>query len=125
MITRAPAPCHHKVKHQHGTQNAYLQDGCRCDPCTDANTATMRAYRRTRPAAMVPAGPARAHIRTLLMGGHTWHSIGVAAGIDPLTVQAIVEGVPRRGEYARRTIRKSTATRILNITPDVTHAAAA
>jgi hypothetical protein len=117
VTTRAPAPCHHKVKHQHGTQNAYLQDGCRCDPCTDANTAAMRAYRLTRTASMVPAGPARAHIRALLAHGHTWHSIGTAAGLDPLTVQAIIEGVPRRGEYPRQTIRAATAQAILNYQP--------
>lgn len=120
---RAPAPCHHQTRHHHGTRDAYLQDGCRCDPCKDANTASMRAYRAKRRTRMVPAGPARTHIRQLLATGHTWHSIGQAASLNPLTVQAIIEGIPTRGEYPRRNIRHATATAILTIRKDIPLAA--
>lgn len=29
----------------HGTKSTYTNWGCRCEPCTQANTATIREYR--------------------------------------------------------------------------------
>lgn len=34
---------------RHGTSNGYGNWGCRCHPCTDANTTAMRNYRQGRP----------------------------------------------------------------------------
>jgi hypothetical protein len=30
---------------RHGTANGYVNHGCRCQPCRDANAAAMREYR--------------------------------------------------------------------------------
>jgi hypothetical protein len=34
--------------HRHGTRYAYIRHGCRCQPCTQANTDAAREYRRRR-----------------------------------------------------------------------------
>lgn len=39
---------HPRVKHAHGTSNAYRQDGCRCGPCTAAAQKDRRAYKVAR-----------------------------------------------------------------------------
>lgn len=73
-VDRTPKPCQHKeAEHEHGTYACYVQDYCRCPPCTLANSGYERerirqqAYGRWN--GLVDAGPARRHIESLLTQG--------------------------------------------------------
>ncbi|MEV6413885.1 hypothetical protein [Kribbella sp. NPDC051718] len=73
-IDRTPKPCLHKqANHEHGTYACYVQDLCRCLPCAASNASyeenrtRQQAYGRWN--GLVDAGPARAHIQSLLNQG--------------------------------------------------------
>ena len=73
-IDRTPKPCLHKeADHQHGTYACYVQDYCRCTPCSKANSdyelerVRQQAYGRWN--GLVDAEPARRHVRELMEQG--------------------------------------------------------
>lgn len=42
-----PRPCNHpQARHEHGTEQAYISDRCRCTPCRDAHASKATARRR-------------------------------------------------------------------------------
>lgn len=92
---------------EHGHRWAYAR-GCRCDPCTDANTAEARRLEREG-TDLVDAGPARAHLRSLLARGAGQKPLARAAGVNVKSIVAIADG-----EVSR--IRPERAQLILALT---------
>lgn len=92
------------VRHQHGTNTAYVTDRCRCDPCTRA----MRRYNKSKRLRGIPsyvdATNARNHIRHLVDGvGVTIIGVSKATGLNASTIRLIYQGQPKasRGTYHR------------------------
>lgn len=81
---------------RHGSRTGYVK-GCRCTPCTDANTAD-HAHRSERVAAgeascdWVPAAPARAHLRILAGQGAETKPLARAAGLNIKTINGLLDG---------------------------------
>jgi transcriptional regulator with XRE-family HTH domain len=121
---RTPKPCRHKyTRHQHGTREAYLQDECRCSPCSAANAAYQRrrhrtaAYGRT-PTGWVDATPVRAHVENLRAAGLGRTEIAARAGLDGAVVYCLLHG--RNGRPPTRRVAARTAQQLLAVPlPDV------
>ncbi len=114
--------CEHvTVQHKHGTQGAYTQDGCRCTPCTRANTATKREYRTAvaygRREGLVKAEPVRQHLADLRAAGFSLQSIADASGLALSSIGALVYGVPARELPPTTHVRVDTADRLLAVDP--------
>jgi len=112
--------CEHvTVQHKHGTQGAYTQDGCRCTPCTRANTATKRAYRTAvaygRREGLLKAEPVRQHLADLRAAGFSLQTIADASGLALSSVAALVYGVPARELPPTTHVRVDTADRLLAV----------
>lgn len=98
---------------EHGVRARYVA-GCRCAPCRKANTL----YQRTRARAkvyghanpLVDATPSRQHAVRLGKAGMGWRTIAEVAGVPKSTLQRVLD-------RERRYLRKSTADRILAVTP--------
>ncbi len=68
---------------KHGTLQAYIKGGCRCDECREHRCRWQKRYLfdvSQGRARMVPAGPAQQHLRELKAGGMSWKAIRVAGG---------------------------------------------
>lgn len=84
----------------HGTRARYVVDGCRCRPCTRANTdyenrrTKLIAYGRWKP--YVPAGPTRAHLDWLLRCGVGLRVVADETGHSRSSLQRV-----RRGETTK------------------------
>lgn len=75
--------CEHERRHHHGTVRAYIADKCRCDPCTDAHSATAKRYKLDKALnrdRLVPAAPVRRHIARLRDSGLTMDRIIAMSG---------------------------------------------
>lgn len=72
-----------------------------------------RAHGRSH--AVVPVGPARDHVTSLLDAGFTASSIARAAGVPHDTVLGIAEGFAKGRQPGRATIQRPTARRILGV----------
>lgn len=94
---------------EHGHRWAYAR-GCRCDPCSDANTAEARRLAEEG-TDLVDARPAREHLRRLLARGAPQTPLARAAGVNVKSIVAIA-----RGEVSR--IRPERAQLILALTVD-------
>ncbi|WP_170963556.1 hypothetical protein [Cellulosimicrobium cellulans] len=109
---RTPMPCRHEdAQHQHGTRGCYVQDECRCIPCTTANSeyeaqrTRERAYGRT---AFVDAAAAVKHARELMNAGLGSRRIAELAGVSRSTLAALLRG-------ARTTTRQSIVDKLLAV----------
>jgi hypothetical protein len=89
--------------------------GCRCQPCKDARSADGRARRQRVEPAYVAANPARAHVAWLGDQGVGMKQIVKVSGVSHGCLWKLVYGLPPRGVSKR--IRKSTADKILAVTP--------
>lgn len=100
----------------HGNRRAYL-GGCRCRPCTDAQTAynTRRerliAYGRWKP--YVDAQPAREHVLALVEQGLSWRRTAELAGVAKSTVSSLLFG--KSGKKPTAQLRPRTAEAILAV----------
>jgi superfamily II DNA or RNA helicase len=94
---------------EHGHRWAYAR-GCRCDPCTDANSAEARRL-VAEGTDLVDARPAREHLRRLLARGAGQKPLARAAGVNVKSIVAIAAG-----EVSR--IRPERAQLILALTHD-------
>lgn len=125
-IDRTPKPCRHKqARHEHGTHACYVLDRCRCWPCAKANTAyesmrsRQKAYGRWEP--YIHAGPAVAHVRTLMAAGIGLKQITKLTGVSGGMLWKLVygkrgpDGVPRPSTQ----IRRETAERLFKVQPGV------
>ena len=111
---------HENVHHEHGTNQAYVNDGCRCADCREANR--LQQANRNRAIAYgrftdgkTPAGPARAHVLSLRTAGTTLRHISEASGVPFNVVKTLVYG---RGADAQvRSIKKGYADALLGVQP--------
>lgn len=118
----SPRPCTHNGRHQHGHAATYKHCGCRCWPCrramlTDHHQAERnRAYGRSR---LVPATPARDHLRRLMDAGMGRPRIAQLSGVEESILCRILAGKTRDGrrETTQR-ITRATEARILAVTYD-------
>lgn len=98
-------------KYPHGTRMRYL-GGCKCMECRAANSrysvARDHAVRNGEWDGLVPAMPARRHMRRLSRGGVGYKSIAAAASVSKSVAFKIFSG-------RRSAIRKSTERRILAV----------
>ena len=103
---------------KHGTNNCYVNRGCRCEPCTRAQRLRVNLYRSKTGAGsrrgpvdpiFVPIEPARAHVRQLRDSGYllTWIAADIGASLATLS-WAMSKG---------RRIDRHRAARILALRP--------
>ena len=110
---------HVRVRHQHGTRAAYVQDRCACGPCTAANTEAERrrstaiAYGTWR--GLVDATEVRSHVQLLREQGLSLKRIAQLSGVGQGTLSALVYGEPSRGRRPRTQVRPATQRRLLAV----------
>ncbi len=110
---------HVRVRHEHGTRGAYVQDRCGCAPCTAANTEAQR--RRSTAIAygtwsgLVDAGAARGHVHSLREQGLSLKRIAQLSGVGQGTLNALVYGEPSRGRPPLSQLRPDTERRLLAV----------
>jgi len=110
---------HVRVRHQHGTRAAYVQDRCGCGPCTAANTEAER--RRAKAIAygtwrgLVDAAAVRAHVQSLRAQGLSLKRIAQLSGVGQGTLSALVYGEPSRGRPPLTQVRTDTQRRLLAV----------
>lgn len=108
--------------HPHGTANRYESNGCRCDACKRARYQYTTRKRAGAPTSRdrVPADVVSTHLKDLLAHGWTAAQIATVAGYR--NKSSIYERV-----NARRwtTLDRTTADRLLAVTPETLHLAAA
>lgn len=106
----------------HGTRAKYAIEGCRCEPCTAANSAYEARRQRAiaRPDEVwlpyVPADRARRHVQRLAAAGVGHKQVAVAAGLGHGTVAKLLYGVPGRRQRPSQRIRPATEAAILAVT---------
>lgn len=103
-VDRTPKPCPHKKPHTHGERATFKICGCRCTPCSKANTAYTKKWERARlygrpTTTWVDAAPVRAHVEQLQAAGLGWRTISTRAGVSPSVVNALLFG--RKREHGR------------------------
>lgn len=107
---------------QHGTRAKYVNEKCRCEPCTKANTDAennryrQQAYGRWQP--YVDAEPARAHVCILMDYGYGWKRIADMAGVSRITVNKLLYGARHRGMQPSKSVRPETAAKLLAVQPN-------
>ena len=110
---------HVRVRHQHGTRAAYVQDRCGCGPCTAANTEAER--RRAKAIAygtwrgLVDAAAVRAHVQSLREQGLSLKRIAQLSGVGQGTLNALVYGEPSRRRPPLAQVRADTQRRLLAV----------
>lgn len=123
-IDRTPKPCRHKeANHQHGTNAAYVLDGCRCEPCSAAR-GEADSWRRKQQAygrydRYVDADPVREHVRTLMEFGVGLKRISIVAGVSQGGLWKLVYGKRKAdgSQTPSRRVTRTTADRLLAVTP--------
>lgn len=100
---------HTCTKHAPGRRPCYANHGCRCDPCTDANTAYMKRRnhdaRRGLPR-LIDGEHIRLHLARL---GMTDLDVAHRAGVGERTIRRLREG--------QATTQRATALAILAVKP--------
>ncbi len=110
---------HERVRHQHGTRAAYVQDRCGCGPCTAANTEAER--RRAKAIVygtwrgLMDAAAVRAHVQSLREQGLSLKRIAELSGVGQGTLSALVYGEPSRGRPPLTQVRADTQRRLLAV----------
>lgn len=91
---------------------ATYQAGCRCAPCTQANTAYVRGWRddrragRVRLGAIVGAQEARRHLRALLAERIRLRAVAAALGLQSRSPRVHPTGITLRRTLALRVLRR-------------------
>jgi hypothetical protein len=101
----------------HGTNVAYVVEGCRCEECRQANRAYERARVRRKAqgrSLFVPAEPVRAHWRRLRELGMNDDEIERAAGVSHHTSHNLFRGHWRTGEPVQR-VKRETAEKVFAV----------
>lgn len=125
LIDRTPKPCLHKqADHQHGTNAAYVLDGCRCHPCAVARAeqdrwrARQKAYGRYHK--YVPAEHVREHVRTLTGAGMGLKTIAKVSGVAHGSLWKLMYGKtgPDSTRTPSRRVLRETAEKLYALDPD-------
>lgn len=111
-----------RARHEHGTRTAYVVDKCRCTPCRAAATEYARVQRRAAlygryHSGRVDAEPVRAHLVYLMENGISVKRTAALTGLASSAVSAILYGRAERGHAPYRRVHRSTAEKILAISP--------
>jgi len=128
-----PVECQHDGRHRHGTRTMYVQDRCRCEPCTASNRVQARDRARRKaisqwqdiPPEFVDGDVVRAHIRGLRDAGMGRRAIAKAAGINESVMTGILYGFHRDNpshpahKPPRKRVRAATAAKILAVKLDL------
>ena len=124
LIDRTPKPCLHKqANHQHGTNAAYVLDGCRCKPCSKARVeqdrwrARQKAYGRYNK--YVPAPPVREHVEALTAAGMGLKQIAKISGVPHGSLWKLMYGKTRPDgtRIPSRRVLRETAEKLYAIDP--------
>jgi hypothetical protein len=91
----------------HGTRRGYAK-GCKCDPCTEANSAYEHARTNGATTDLVDAARARGHLR-LLLARAGQKQLARAADVNVKTIVEVAEGIVAR-------IRPETEEALLALT---------
>jgi hypothetical protein len=119
-FTRRDCP-HTRARHQHGTANGYLQDRCRCRPCTTAHQDRVRERRHLiaygkwdvwRPS----VGTLR-RLNALSAAGYSQTELGVHAGTSKAQINCV-----RRLATAHDRVHIETHTLIVGLYQRLAHA---
>ena len=108
----------------HGTNARYVNDGCRCQPCTHAATISKKRYRMATGAGkdghpitpiQLPVEPIRDHVNTLVTSG--WRLVDIAheIGRSQQAFHSLLWNT--RATTGRKTIRRDIAAAILALEP--------
>lgn len=103
----------------HGTNVKYVQDRCRCEPCTYAGLLYERRRRAKKRRGLEPyadAVKAREHVRWLMAHNVGLKTIAVASGVAHGTLVKLIYGVPTDGRPPSTRIRAATGRRLLAVT---------
>lgn len=118
-VDRTEKPClHPRANHQHGHHLAYEKDGCRCTPCTAANSRQDKAVRyRTATAThtYVPAHRTRAHLEQLLEV-LALSQVEQRSGVHRTAIRVLLGSMP--GRPASRRITRATEAALLAVAGD-------
>lgn len=111
-----------RAQHKHGTRTAYVVDKCRCTDCPAAATEYARVQRRATlygryDSGRVDAEPVREHLRYLMDNGISVKRTAALTGLASSAVSAILYGRSERGHAPYPRVLKTTADKILAITP--------
>jgi len=107
-------------KREHGTRVKYVQERCRCKPCTEANTVYQRGLDRENRARaygfdveprLIDATPSRERLLLLRRNGIGLRTVEKLTGIDRKTALQIISGETKR-------VRPDTYDLIMSITYD-------
>ena len=107
---------------RHGTRTAYVNAGCRCEPCRYSNTVGRREYtlakRRGTYRKMVDSAPVRQHLKHLRAQGMGRRTVAAASGVAPSSVAKLLRG----DDYWFRTrgpsqVSEETAEKLLAVKP--------
>jgi len=99
---------------EHGTRSSYVNDKCRCEPCTEANRTYARSVYRTqhRPDTtwkpFISARETRDHLLALRRNGVGLRAVSFRTGLSRTTLVNIV-----KEEVTQ--IRRDTASKILGV----------
>lgn len=105
----------------HGTLAAAKIDGCKCDPCREADRRyenrryRLIAYGQWQP--YVDAAPVREHVRRLQDFGVGWMTIARISGVPRGSMSKLLYGDGPRGLAPSKRVRPKTAAAILAIEP--------
>lgn len=108
----------------HGTHACYVWgpnpgagDGCRCEPCRQANRDYEAARARRVEPSYVSAESTREHIAWLASNGVGLKTVAARSGVSHGALWKIVYGVPSTGRPPTRRVRPATRDAILAIKP--------
>lgn len=110
-----------RTRHEHGTRNAYVSDGCRCRPCRDAAAAYERHRARQRAYGRFPyvdATRAREHVLALRAAGMGLKRVAALSGVPHGSLSKLIYGDPQRGMAPSKRILPQTELAVLAVTAD-------
>lgn len=119
MSTFVCPPSHRHDK----TSTCYCKHGCGCEPCHSARREYLRqrdkqiAYGRWAGRDLVDAEPMRVHVQALVDSDMTISSIARVAGVSMSMISDVLNG-------KRLRIRRTSAEKVLKVTPWATDAGA-
>lgn len=109
-----------QARHEHGTRQAYVIDGCHRRPCRDANAEVMRTQSRLKAygrydVGRVDAEPVRQHIANLMTYGIGMKRIAALAGVSNATLGKIMYGDRTRNMPPRARTERRVAEAVLEV----------
>lgn len=93
-------------RHEHGTEQAYISDHCRCDPCRLAHNNARNRRRRRKGYGLDTSGRvdgcgSRRRMQALHVLGWSQRAIGEVSGVDPRSLYMVLSGRSARVSVAR------------------------